>query len=755
IPCLDSTGAIGSWRSVTYSEFHRDVELYARYWTHVLRKDGTPRKSIIGLWLSGSAYTDVLHIYGISHAGYVPQLFNLHLPNPEVVYELLQRAGAKALIYLSSFESEHEIAFVFHTSGSASGFPKLVPCTYRWLDTVIQKSRVVCTPRNRDRQDVTVFIGSMCHIAQNFLFIGTLQYGSCVVQPTATNFSSDELIDMIVRCGLNRLNQFPTFLVNHFRKAREDPKLLSMLASLDDILYSGLALPREENIFGSTEAGGMLLSGSNERHPALLAPLPGFSYRFVPAGSSPDEVVPGHYLFRGRDDDWIQSENSLRCDAMAIENNARATCRNLISECVVVGSGRPSPVIFIEPSVEMDHNKFKKEIIRKTRAFHSRRYLHERIISIEMVVIVPPHTLPRTATKGNIRRLAVEEAFKVQLDQIFNCSSPFLSSACTYDITLQSVDIINIWGMFNNAGRDSVVLSNSNNTIYQSYNPVLDNRLCLAPFSLLGLQDDRSVKELPASSKTGFAESSSTPTSSSSIELPSSELVHKNPSTSTTSVPCTRDYGRGDEDALKSLKIVINIQVDIDDRGMSPSERLPESEELFSELTSPDVMGEQSISSITSTQDYPSIEEIRRVLSVLPTSRKPDLFKVLSFLMHSFDDLPLPSITSLLFPDDPSSLRELLNFVGLIVSIPHNNGPLRFTHPSLKWFFSDRSCAGGFFVGCVQGHRILLQSCTEYMKQLSWASRGDGIRSVGDQALEYACRYWEMHKMSLNMLAKL
>jgi hypothetical protein len=26
------------------------------------------------------------------------------------------------------------------------------------------------------------------------------------------------------------------------------------------------------------------------------------------------EPVPGHYVFRGRNDDWIKSENSLRCD---------------------------------------------------------------------------------------------------------------------------------------------------------------------------------------------------------------------------------------------------------------------------------------------------------------------------------------------------------------------------------------------------------------------------------------------------------
>lgn len=94
-------------------------------------------------------------------------------------------------------------------------------------------------------------------------------------------------------------------------------------------------------------------------------------------------------------------------------------CGTLIAECVVVGTGRPSPVMFIEPGVEMNHDKLKKEIFRKVRPFHSRRYLHEQITSPDMIVVVPKSTLPRTATKGNIRRKAVEEAFKTQIDGIF------------------------------------------------------------------------------------------------------------------------------------------------------------------------------------------------------------------------------------------------------------------------------------------------------------------------------------------------
>ena len=51
---------------------------------------------------------------------------------------------------------------------------------------------------------------------------------------------------MIRRCGLNRLNQFGSFLSGHFRNARQDAKLLSMLLSLDDVLYCGLPLSQED-----------------------------------------------------------------------------------------------------------------------------------------------------------------------------------------------------------------------------------------------------------------------------------------------------------------------------------------------------------------------------------------------------------------------------------------------------------------------------------------------------------------------------
>lgn len=277
---------------------------------------------------------------------------------------------------------------------------------------------------------------------------------------------------MIARCGLNRINQFPTYLTTHLRNSRKDPKLLAMLQGLDQVFYSGLMLSQEDeewvhrhgikivNCFGSTECGAMLLSDRTWKGMrAPLVPMEGTDYGFMPLSaateshenanqrllelvilsSSPDcpdrslrsadghyhtgdlflEVSPGRYVARGRNDDWIKSENSLRCDTKAIEDNVRSTCADLVEECIVVGNGRPSPALFVEIRPGMDEEKVKRDIVRRTRHFHSRRYLHERISSTQFIVVVPKDTLPRTATKGNIRRTAVEQSFKATLDRMY------------------------------------------------------------------------------------------------------------------------------------------------------------------------------------------------------------------------------------------------------------------------------------------------------------------------------------------------
>ncbi|KAI0659717.1 acetyl-CoA synthetase-like protein [Cubamyces menziesii] len=508
LPVYDNEDNLRAWLPVSFREFQSHVEHFATVLAHRLQSRGIPPRSVVGLWSNGMSYVDVLYIYGLARAGYIPQMFSLRLPNPDVIYELLERADAKALIYepaladivsnspypaLSAIDlrevsiegavlppmpepaSPDDIAIIFHTSGSTSGQPKLLRCDFKWLDNMVSKSATVSRPLRKDGQDVTVAMGSMCHIGQTFMFLASFQNGACTIQPKAVTFPTDELVHMIMHGGLNRLNQFPAFFAVHARAARQNPKLLALLRGLDEILYSGQQMPREDeewayandlqirNLFGSTECGAMLISvrGGGKPSPALR-PIEGTKYAFMPiegsseseyqnanarllelvilaeSGDCPDkairaadghhhtgdlfvEVAPGEYVNRGRGDDWIKSENCLRCDTRAIEENVRQTCGDLIAECIVVGNGRPSPALFIEPAlgVQMDEARLRREIIRRTRHFHSRRYLHERITSAKMVAVVPRGTLPRTATKGNVRRRAVEDMFKAELDAMF------------------------------------------------------------------------------------------------------------------------------------------------------------------------------------------------------------------------------------------------------------------------------------------------------------------------------------------------
>ena len=140
--------------------------------------------------IGGFTYTDALHIYGMCRAGYIPQLFSLRLPNPDVVFELLGRSGARALVYDASFAHSvrdapvpthlavdasgedlaglalpthprvmaDDVALYYHTSGSTSGRPKLVPYDYRWLESAVHKSEQVSRPRDPARQDVSVWM---------------------------------------------------------------------------------------------------------------------------------------------------------------------------------------------------------------------------------------------------------------------------------------------------------------------------------------------------------------------------------------------------------------------------------------------------------------------------------------------------------------------------------------------------------------------------------------------------------------------
>ena len=105
----------------------------------------------------------------------------------------------------------------------------------------------------------------------------------------------------------------------------------------------------------------------------------------------------------------------------SIENDIRASCGELIFDCVIIGNGRIRPTLFVEASERcpMDFEKLKEEILERMQGFNHRYYVHERVTSTKHVVVVEHGTLPRTPLKRDIRRQAVEGQYKELLDGIY------------------------------------------------------------------------------------------------------------------------------------------------------------------------------------------------------------------------------------------------------------------------------------------------------------------------------------------------
>ncbi|PCD26766.1 hypothetical protein AU210_013188 [Fusarium oxysporum f. sp. radicis-cucumerinum] len=305
------------------------------------------------------------------------------------------------------------------------------------------------------------------------LFLESDLQGGCFIIPTSIPYPTSELVDMIDNHGLTRLDMFPVFLSQLFRQARHDPLLFRSLCLLDHIAYGGYPLnPYEEawahghnfyliSAFGFTEVRLNLISyGAKE---VALGPVSPSIFEFVPLGNdqnaqrtssraccppeSPDcphysltdatdgkfhtgnlflEIALGEYAFRGRDDDWVEMEMALRCDANSIEVDALQCCGDdLIHAIVAIGVGRPSPAIVLEPKHDdvLESTEKTRElqlkVLQRITPFHRRRYKHERIEDVNLIFVVPQRSLPRTDTKGNIRRSKVEGQFKQKLDEMF------------------------------------------------------------------------------------------------------------------------------------------------------------------------------------------------------------------------------------------------------------------------------------------------------------------------------------------------
>ena len=109
-----------------------------------------------------------------------------------------------------------------------------------------------------------------------------------------------------------------------------------------------------------------------------------------------------------------------------IEDNTLKSCPDLIVECIAVGNGRPSPALLIElgPGAAAlgDADSIKRDVYRRIRHFQSRRLAHERIGSVEVIVIIQRTAWPRTPV-GHVRRTDAEQKFRGELDRAYAAAS--------------------------------------------------------------------------------------------------------------------------------------------------------------------------------------------------------------------------------------------------------------------------------------------------------------------------------------------
>ncbi|ESK86274.1 amp- ligase [Moniliophthora roreri MCA 2997] len=510
---------ITGYMEITYAKLYQDVLDNARYWSQVLQKDGVQQKSVVGLYVHGMKYTDVVHLYGIMRAGYIPQLINRSIYAADVISHLVLKSDARALVYdpdgakiphigasnvklyvlppsipVSNGQDDqalqdtppsdaNDVALILHTGGTSS-IPKLVRMSYRLLDTILKKVKLLYTPFSKDndkRYEVDSWIGSICHIGFATLLTGRWYHGTCTIQQTSGFPPRSEIISMVRLGHLSRASMFPVLLSRCIQDARDDTEFLNLMRNLDGIITGGVPPPRELenwawenginliNVYGSTESGIPMLIGGwrggvvETKHPQLLVhfplnaddgtPLLVYDFRSVDNSQLKEFIVlpqsadiptdtasdgcyytgdlfeefageSGVYVCKGRDADWIKMSSGLKVDCTTLENIAYQTCSDLIFGCVIIGTGKPSPALVVEPhsfTASGDQESLRNEIFQRisTSDIHAKGLSWEKIASPEMIIVVEEGWLPRTAVKGNVRRVVAEERLRWKLDQIW------------------------------------------------------------------------------------------------------------------------------------------------------------------------------------------------------------------------------------------------------------------------------------------------------------------------------------------------
>ncbi|GJJ09093.1 hypothetical protein Clacol_003315 [Clathrus columnatus] len=503
------------WKDIRYKEFWDDVTQVGVYWSRLERfimvddRNGPGKRAVVGLWISGKTYTDLIHVLSLQRAGYILHLVSTYVKDVDLVqslfeqsgarvvlcdtnhvegWEQLENAGIKVLPLLTDKEvaditkrlsselngtlpaldgDADEILFIQQTSGSSSGRPKLVPYTRRWIDANAQKWH-----SDKPKMRIHTRIGTFCSSAQLDSFLRIFLHAECIVL-TPTLVFPNMVADIITQCGITDMALFFTLARNIIERAKTSTLLTEIIKRLDSFTYLGgpldeqaIELAKEMGIklvcrFGSTEVGSLLCSEPGEPH--LLRFHHNFDYEFIPVDgndgnsklkelvilpTSPDcpvsalrnpadgkyhtkdlfeAIGDGVYISRGRLDGIIVTVTGRNCDATYIEDRIRYLCHNIITTFTVIGQGRPSPALLVEPLEPNTNTSTLREMLSsRLESLNSPNIVsleHERL-KPEYIIVVPKGSLPISPAKGTVIRSKAELMFKEVLDKAYS-KKPF------------------------------------------------------------------------------------------------------------------------------------------------------------------------------------------------------------------------------------------------------------------------------------------------------------------------------------------
>ncbi|KAJ7624693.1 hypothetical protein FB45DRAFT_869593 [Roridomyces roridus] len=491
---IPKSGFPQEWVDVTVAVFSSEVDRVACTLLADLQAKEIPSRSVIGMLMDGRPYLDFVYTIALSRLGYVPLMIPPRSMDESIISELMRKAETKAIVYDASLVSSITnyglvaipITPIDHITYDSSSLPpiedlpsdtdlasfcqiaassqahkpgpeihkihcslesSLRACAASCQAPQVHKMIVKTLMNKDDIQDVFLNRGSVNSATVLRQYLVCLFTGSCIVYPSRTSTTTQDLFTLVDTCRLNRMAMFGTFLSPHIQAAMGDQATLELLKGMRSISYSGVHLPVVEDDWcfhnvinlvpfvgfdpvSKTDSASdhestrlfefILLAGSPRLPQSHLLAADGHFH----SGDLFEHQPDGSYVFRGRNDDWIKTKSAYWCDTKSIEDKVHETCGDLVKQCIVVGSFRPSPALFIEPNAGSphEHESLKETILARMHEFNIRRYVSESITDKRLIFVVDQGVLPRTM-KGNLRRAAIERQYSTILDEVYESLS--------------------------------------------------------------------------------------------------------------------------------------------------------------------------------------------------------------------------------------------------------------------------------------------------------------------------------------------